>query len=504
MIVNKAMFPVRGNFAQIARMQQQLSDLQTQLGTGEKAATLAGMGQSRSTSLTLRSQISTMTGFKQSISTVDLRLTMLGSLVSNLDKIEGEARTSETPGGYGTNDVNLTTAPTIARSRLDQVLTVLNSDINGRYLFGGATTDKKPVPTMSELLEGSVGRAGFNTVKAQRLQADQGVVQGDGSTMGRISVAAAGTNTVRLGDDASPFGMKLDTILTSGASVTTTGPSGPRPASLDIAFMAVPLDGEKIEIGFTMPDGSHETLRLSASADAPGDGEFQIGADAAATAANFRAAATAAVKKLSATKLAAASAYAAADDFFAKQGQVPQRVDGPPYDTATGLVAGTEDNTVIWYRGADDNPARNGVSAKIDENTTVNYGVQANEEGIAELVKSLAVMATSTFLAGDATAHERFDATAGRQISRLAEDNNSKQGSIEVIAVELGMAQVTVKATQDRQSVYQVQMDSLLSDIEGVSNEDVGMQLLALKTRLEATYSVTSMVSQLSLVNYIK
>jgi hypothetical protein len=37
-----------------------------------------------------------------------------------------------------------------------------------------------------------------------------------------------------------------------------------------------------------------------------------------------------------------------------------------------------------------------------------------------------------------------------------------------------------------------------------VSNEDVGAQLLTLQTRMQASMQVTSMLSQLSLVNFLK
>jgi len=39
--------------------------------------------------------------------------------------------------------------------------------------------------------------------------------------------------------------------------------------------------------------------------------------------------------------------------------------------------------------------------------------------------------------------------------------------------------------------------------VETVSKEDVAMEIMALQTRLTASYQATSMVSKLSLVNYI-
>ena len=43
-----------------------------------------------------------------------------------------------------------------------------------------------------------------------------------------------------------------------------------------------------------------------------------------------------------------------------------------------------------------------------------------------------------------------------------------------------------------------------LQQVEGVSNEEVGAQLLTLQTRMQASLQITSMLYQTSLVNYIK
>ena len=50
----------------------------------------------------------------------------------------------------------------------------------------------------------------------------------------------------------------------------------------------------------------------------------------------------------------AASAVQAGNDFFnTDANNPPQRVDGPPFDTATAMIDGTPANTVAWYTGDD-------------------------------------------------------------------------------------------------------------------------------------------------------
>lgn len=57
MIVNKSMYPLKTGFGVIAKMQDQFATLQMQMGTGEKASTLAGMGRDLPLSLSVRSRL---------------------------------------------------------------------------------------------------------------------------------------------------------------------------------------------------------------------------------------------------------------------------------------------------------------------------------------------------------------------------------------------------------------------------------------------------------------
>ncbi|MEQ1769443.1 MAG: hypothetical protein ABL879_06340, partial [Devosia sp.] len=324
---------------------------------------------------------------------------------------------------------------------------------------------------------------------------------GDG--LGRLTLGGA-ANAVTLTEDGThPFGLKLSTLTTTSAGISLTQPTGTPPQSLGVTFNAQPVAGEGVTIGLTLPDGSSEGITLKAVVGTPGRGEFQIGADANATAANFSAALNTALTEMGSTKLAAASAFAAADNFFNGQGRGVMRVDGPPFNTATGLIAADPATTVMWYQGGDDANPRQSVTSKIDESATAAYGVQANESGIVQLVRSLAAVAVQSFPSADGTSKERFDAVATRNISRLAESHNSEPGSIEMISVELGNTQATVANISERHKNYSATLQQVLSDIETVPKEDVAMELLALQTRLTASYQAMSMVSQLSLVNYM-
>ena len=138
MIVNKSMYPLTTGFSIISKMQDKFAQLQMQLGTGVKAQTLSEMGRDLPVSLSVRSRLTTMAGYNASIEQVDLRMSFYDNALTRLDEIEGEARNSAVQGQYGSNNINMATISGLSKARLDEMVTLLNSDIAGRYLFGGS------------------------------------------------------------------------------------------------------------------------------------------------------------------------------------------------------------------------------------------------------------------------------------------------------------------------------------------------------------------------------
>jgi flagellar hook-associated protein 3 FlgL len=159
---------------------------------------------------------------------------------------------------------------------------------------------------------------------------------------------------------------------------------------------------------------------------------------------------------------------------------------------------------VLWYQGADSANARASVQAKVDDAQVVSYGAQANESGTLNLVRSLAVLSIQHFSTSDPTSEGRFDALANRNMDRVSADHASDPGSLQLLTIELGTTKSSMAQTQARHDAYGAQLQSMLGDIESAPDEEVAMQMLALQTRLQASYQATSMVANMSLVNYLK
>lgn len=296
------------------------------------------------------------------------------------------------------------------------------------------------------------------------------------SNLGRLGVSASGNSVSVKGLEPSSLahGFRI-TSASAQSSVfppsstmpTVTQTAGP-PSSLSVQFDQLPTAGDKVTFTLTEPSGKQRDVTLEAVTGRAGPGQFTIGELTASgsaienTTTNFEQAMTRAL---------------------------------------TSVAAQAEGNP------------RQSVSAAVEDNGRVNYGMQANEMGYLRMIRSFAALTIETFseaMAADDPnsidlnpARARFDALASRQASQLSEARNSERGSVEMVNMELGVAQANLLAASERHTNYKAQLENLLSDAEAVNKEEIAMQLLALQTRLQASYQATAMVSQLSLVNFL-
>ena len=75
--------------------------------------------------------------------------------------------------------------------------------------------------------------------------------------------------------------------------------------------------------------------------------------------------------------------------------------------------------------------------------------------------------------------------------------------TIEDIEVELAGAQHTLQNAADRHRQTKSTLAGMMEKIEGVSNEQVASEIMALQVRLQASLQTTSLLYQTSLVNYL-
>jgi flagellin-like hook-associated protein FlgL len=482
----------------IGQMRNQLDDLQRQLGTGLKTTTYAGLGLDSGLTIGLRSQLNSISGYQSTINQVGVRLDLMQTALSQFTSVAHQSQGTILQSQYVLGGGNQTQDQKNTAVVLDSLAGMLNTAADGRYLFSGSTVDQQPVDSIDHILNGDGLKAGLTQIIAERKQADLGV-----SGLGRLTVGALGPNGVSLTEDAGPFGFKLVGATTAIAGVVVNAPSGaPQTMSVDIGG-ASPVAGDTIKFTFALPDGTSRDLTLTATNASPaGANQFTIGATTSATAANLQAALSQSLGTLANTELVAASAVAAGNDFFSTDAsQPPQRVAGPPFDTATALVDGTAD-TVAWYQGdnATTDP-RQSALARADQSLTVAYGARANEQGLRTVMQSLAVFAAAQFSGADPNGEAQYAAL--RQRLGLTLNGSLNQQSASDIAGELAGAQVALSNADDRHNQTATTLQNLLQSVQGAPQEQVAAQIMSLQTSLQATLQTTAMLLKTTILNYL-
>jgi flagellar hook-associated protein 3 FlgL len=482
-------------------LRSQLDEYTRQISTGKKSDTYAGLGVQRGVSISLRAQLSAIEGYDATGQTASTRINLAQTALSSMATVVSNTKSAIFQSSNVSGIGGASQAQTTAKYSLDELVGLLNTQAGGRYLFAGTQTDRPAVETGDHILNGDGSRAGLVQVINERKQADLGA---DG--LGRLDITNVTLSSVNITEDAvSPFGFKLASVSSNLTNATINGPAG-SPADLEINLgSGNPNEGESLTVRFNLPDGTTSSLTLTATTSSnPGPNQFTIGATPTDTTTSLTAALTSAITTLGRTDLTAASAVQASDEFFnADANNPPIRVDGPPFDSATATMNGSSADTVIWYVGdASSTPARSTATALVDPSLSVGYGARANEQGLRAVVQNVATLAAVTISSADPDGIDLSQALNARLIEGL----NGQPGdqTLADVTTDLASAQISINAAKSRHTQQNTTLQEFLTQIEGISDTEVGTQILALQTRLQASMQVTAMMYQTSLVNYLQ
>ncbi|HEX3939466.1 MAG TPA: flagellar biosynthesis protein FlgL [Xanthobacteraceae bacterium] len=482
------------NIASQTSMMNQLNTLAQELGSGQAAQTYSDLQDQAGVALSLNGQLAAINGYSATAQTVGTTLTVAQSVLSQLDSARSSVQQDVgEQSGFTLNANGQTTTQAEAANQLGNILSLLNTQVGDNYIFSGSASNQPSVASESDILNGNGAQAGLTQVISERQQADLGI-----TGLGHLSAATSGS-TVTLSQDGTPFGFQLSGVDSSLTGATATGPSGSPPA-IAINLPSDPNNGDTIQFQLTLPDGSTQTISLQATTNSPaGANQFTVDPSSSVTAGNLQTALTSAIGGLAQTALPAASAMAAANNFFSDP---PQRVNGSPPDTSTALVNGTPANTVFWYTGENGStPALQTATAQVGPSTTIDYGMRANEQALSTLVANVAVLAATTYSSSDSNAQANYEALSQDVAANL--NGQSGTQSIDDIAADLANAQTTVNNATTLNTQTQTTLQDMMQNIDGVNQNQIGEDILTLQNNLSASMSVSARLAQLSLVNYL-
>jgi hypothetical protein len=332
--------------AQIRNINQQLTDLSTQLSTGKLSQNYSGMGTNEGFAIASRSQLSNIAAYTDTITNVNVNINLANTALQALTTIRNTVQTGSANTGLDLNVNGQTVAQNTAAAQFGSMVGVLNTQSGNRYLFSGTAVNTQSVANAGDIINGTTTQAGLKTVMAERQAADLG----DG--LGRLVMSQPTTTSVKVAEDnaTSPFGLKISAVSSTLNGATLTGPGG-SPVSFSVDFGATPPnDGDKFSVQFSLPDGTTEQIDLTATTATPVPaGSFAIDTGSTSppippnpvnTATNFNTALNTAITKLANTSLVAASAVTAGDNFFNTDGSA---IGAAKTDQATpaALISGT-------------------------------------------------------------------------------------------------------------------------------------------------------------------
>src|SRR6185437_9184292 len=332
----------------VQNLNNQLTTLSTQLSSGVKSTNYAGMGVNEGFAIAARAQLANITAFGTTMTNVNTIISAANTALQTLSSIGSQVQSGASSGSLDLDSTGQTIAQGTAASELSAVVGVLNTQVGDRYIFSGSAINTPAVASADTIMNGTGTKAGLKQVIAERQQADLGT-----SGLGRLAISSPAPTSVQVSEDVagSPFGLKLSSVSSTLTGATVSGPSGSPPAASVDLGTSNPNPGDQLRFTFNLPDGTAQTIELTATkATPPPTASFATGATPAATAANLNAALTASITTLANTSLVAASAIAAGDNFFDTAslaiGSVAsnQAVPAAPITGATALsgAAGTD------------------------------------------------------------------------------------------------------------------------------------------------------------------
>ncbi|MBL1421142.1 MAG: hypothetical protein COC24_011595 [Alphaproteobacteria bacterium] len=479
----------------IKRLNSDLSDLQVQLSTQKKAQTYGGLGNDRDTALRMRADINSYTGYNNAIKHANIHLSTVQNVLGSLGNIESNARSDFNGTAMSLSDGSFVNLKINAHQSLSDVINLLNEKMSDRYLFAGTKLGDKPIETLSNILNGQGNRAGLKQVISERKQADLGPMKS-----GRLAISAKGMQVNVAEDGVHDFGIKLSNVTHAISGLNVTQATGAL-SSVNFDFTGAKLiSNDTITMRLTLPDGADFDIELKAKTHGIGNRNgFLIGATNAETTANFHKSLTEAFDFVVNGEMMAASDLVAANDFFSDN---PKRVDGPPFDRATAMKAGTDLDTMAWYKG-DKTIGTERSSHKVyaSKHSAVEVNTRANEEPLRELVKNLSMMVAEKFDPASKASDAHYAALKMRITAGLSDD--STKTSVLDLSTELGYKQKYLADLSMRNNSRIAISEDILFAAEGVDVQDVSAKILALNTQLETSHRVTSMLSKSHLVNFL-
>ena len=131
--------------AQIRNINQQLTDLSTQLSTGKLSQNYSGMGANEGFAIASRSQLSNIAAYTDTITNVNVSINLANTALQSLTTIRNTVQTGAASTAQDVNVNGQTIAQNTAAAQFGSMVGVLNTQSGNRYLFSGTAFNTQSV-----------------------------------------------------------------------------------------------------------------------------------------------------------------------------------------------------------------------------------------------------------------------------------------------------------------------------------------------------------------------
>src|ERR1700716_3025557 len=192
----------------LLNLHNQLTTLQSQLTTGKKSTSYAGMGVNEGFAIAARTQLANIAAFSDTMSNINTNIGIANTALQSMVDIGTTVLNSANGSVQTLNSAGQSIAQQTATSQLSSMLGILNMQAGDRYLFSGSAINTPSVASVDDILNGTTTQAGLKTMITERQQAD-------GTTgLGRLVISTPSPTSVSVAEDVagSPFGLKFNAV----------------------------------------------------------------------------------------------------------------------------------------------------------------------------------------------------------------------------------------------------------------------------------------------------
>lgn len=130
------------NIQAVTNMNNQLDKLSAELGTGQATQTYSGLGSQAGLALSLSAQLAALNGYSSTATTVGTTLSIAQAALTGIDSTANTVQQSlEQPGAFNLDSNGQTPAQQSAASALDQIVSLLNTQVGNNYIFSGSAVN---------------------------------------------------------------------------------------------------------------------------------------------------------------------------------------------------------------------------------------------------------------------------------------------------------------------------------------------------------------------------